>query len=150
MTYEEFTRLARRFHGQTLETKIGRRFTIEVDGGIVYVTPKSTGTRRNTSRAVTEDLLERNSRTGSVRPSDYVDVPRNASYCMAVLRLGGWVIVRPPRGDAGGSVTRSSVTQAPPPPGRSSFAPTLRTIRDDTRQPVECDRVGGDMAHWLS
>ena len=83
MTYEEFTRLARRFHGQTLETKIGRRFTVEVDGGIVYFTPESTGVRRNTSRAVTEDLLERHSRTGSLRPSDYVDERRLVTVLFA-------------------------------------------------------------------
>ena len=88
MTHDEFTRLARRFHGRTLETKIGRRFTVEVDGGIVYFTPEATGVRRNTSRAVTEDLLQRHSRTGSLRPSDYVDITRNASYYVALLRLG--------------------------------------------------------------
>lgn len=85
MTYDDFLRLARRFHGQTLETKTGRRFLVEVEGGLMYFTPESTGSRRNTSRSVTEDLLERYGRTRSVRPSDYVHITRNASYYVALL-----------------------------------------------------------------
>lgn len=85
MTYEEFILLARRFHRQTLETKTGKRFSVEVEGGAVCFTPESTGMRRNTSRAVTEDLLERYGRTHSLRPSDYVDITRNASYYVALL-----------------------------------------------------------------
>jgi len=85
MTYQEFLRLAGRFHGRTLETKLGRRFSVEVEGGLVYFTPESTGSRRNTSRAVTEDLLERYGRTRSLRPSGYVDITRNASYYVALL-----------------------------------------------------------------
>jgi hypothetical protein len=86
-SYDEFLRLARRFQGQTLETKTGKQFTVEVKDGLAHFTPESTGTRRNTSRAVTEDLLERFTRTRSFRPSDYVDITRNASYYVALLRL---------------------------------------------------------------
>lgn len=86
MTYDEFIRLAQRHRGQVLETKTGKRFTVEVESGVAYFTPESTGVRRNTSRAVTEDLLARHQKTRSLRPSDYVDITRNASYYVAVLR----------------------------------------------------------------
>lgn len=86
VTYDDFIRLARSLAGRNLETLTGKRVTVEVEGGLAYFTPESTGVRRNTSRAVTEELLKRFNRTGSLRPSDYVDITRNASYYVALLR----------------------------------------------------------------
>jgi hypothetical protein len=85
-SYFDFVRLARRFDGATLSTQTGKRFRVEVESGVVYFTPDSTGLRRSTSPSATEEVLQRYRQSGSLRASDYSDITRNASYFVALLR----------------------------------------------------------------
>ena len=88
MTYEEMLRLARRMDGTTLETVTGKRFAVGVYMDCPFFTPESSGLGRSDGRKAAERFVERYNRTGSLRPADYADVTRNASYFVALLRHG--------------------------------------------------------------
>ena len=90
MTYEELIELARRLEGETLETVTGKAFTVGIARtGDVFFTPASSGYGQSDGRKAAERFLARYNETGSMRPGDYGDVSRNASYLIGMLMRRG-------------------------------------------------------------
>lgn len=85
MTYQELLALARRLEGETLETVTGKRFTVGVALDCPFFTPASSGYGQSDGRKAAERFLERYNTMGSLRPADYKDVTRNASYFIGML-----------------------------------------------------------------
>lgn len=85
MTYQELLALARRLEGETLETVTGKRFTVGVALDCPFFTPASSGYGQSDGRKAAERFLERYNATGSLRPADYKDATRNASYYIGML-----------------------------------------------------------------
>lgn len=85
VTYDELLRLARRLEDQPLETVTGREFTVGVYLDSLVFTPASSGLGQSDGRKAAERFLARYNETGSVRPGDYADVTRNASYLVGLL-----------------------------------------------------------------
>jgi hypothetical protein len=85
MSYEELLALARRCEGATLETVTGRKFTVGIYLDCPYFTPASSGYGQSDGRNAAKRFLERFNQTGSLRPTDYKDVSRNASYLIGML-----------------------------------------------------------------
>ena len=90
MTYEQLIELAQRLEGRQLETVTGRRFTVGVSTAehCPYFTPASSGYPQTDGRKAAERFLARYNETGSLRPSDYADVTRNASYYVGLMLHG--------------------------------------------------------------
>jgi hypothetical protein len=88
VTYDELLELARRLEGRQLETVTGKRFTVGTYLDTPYFTPASTGRGQSDGRKAAERFLDRYTRTGSLRPGDYADVTRNASYLIGLLMAG--------------------------------------------------------------
>ena len=86
MTYDDLLRIARRFEGETLATVTGKRFTVGLYLDCPFFTPESTGLGRSDGRKAAERVVERFNQTGSLRPADYADITRNASYFVALLQ----------------------------------------------------------------
>jgi hypothetical protein len=85
VTYEELVAIARRFEGQTLETVTGRRFKVGISPRELFFTPESSGYGQSDGRKAAERFVERYNATASLRPGDYADVTRNASYYIGLL-----------------------------------------------------------------
>ena len=87
MTYDELIEMARRLEGVRLETVTGRRFAVGVSSAehCPFFTPESSGYGQSDGRKAAERFLERYNATGSLRPVDYRDVTRNASYYVGML-----------------------------------------------------------------
>jgi len=87
MTYDELLDLARRCEGKTLETVTGKKFTVGVSSAenCPFFTPASSGYGQSDGRKAGERFLEHYNLTGSLRPGDYADVTRNASYYIGLL-----------------------------------------------------------------
>ncbi len=85
MTYEELLALARRLEGQTLETVTGKNFTVGVHLDCPFFTPQSSGYGQSDGRKAAERFMARYNAIGSLRPGDYADVTRNASYFIGML-----------------------------------------------------------------
>jgi hypothetical protein len=85
MTYDELLDLARGLDGQTLETVTGKTFAVGVYLDCPFFTPSSSGYGQSDGRKAAERFLDRYNRTGSLRPGDYADVTRNASYFIGML-----------------------------------------------------------------
>jgi hypothetical protein len=85
MTYEELLDIAREFEDRTLETVTGKEFTVGIYRDGLFFTPVSSGYGQADGRKPTERFLERYNATGSLRPGDYADVTRNASYLIGLL-----------------------------------------------------------------
>ncbi len=85
MTYEELLDLARRLDGRTLHTVTGKEFTAGIYRDGLFFTPASSGYGQADGRKPTERFLDRYNATGSLRPGDYADVTRNASYLIGML-----------------------------------------------------------------
>ncbi len=86
MTYDDLVALARRFEGEPIETVTGRQFTVGVAGtGEIFFTPASSGWGQSDGRKAAERFVERYNQTASLRPSEYADVSRNASYFIGLL-----------------------------------------------------------------
>ena len=88
MTYEELLDLARRCEDRTLETVTGKRFTVGIYRDCPFFTPESSGYGQSDGRKASERFLARYNETGSLRPGDYADVTRNASYFIGMLLHG--------------------------------------------------------------
>ena len=86
MTYQELLALARRCEGETLETVTGKRFTVGIYLDCPFFTPASSGRGQSDGRNAAERFLARFNEIGSLRPGDYADVTRNASYFIGLLR----------------------------------------------------------------
>jgi hypothetical protein len=89
MTYEELLDLARSLEGETLETVTGREFTVGIYLDCPFFTPASSGRGQSDGRKAAERFLDRYNRTGSLRPGDYADATRNASYFVGMLMRAG-------------------------------------------------------------
>ena len=85
MTYEELLDLARRSAGERLQTVTGKGFTVGIYLDCPYFTPESSGVGQSDGRKAAERFLDRYNATGSLRPGDYADVTRNASYFIGLL-----------------------------------------------------------------
>jgi len=86
MTYQELLALARRCEGETLETVTGKQFTVGIYLDCPFFTPASSGRGQSDGRKAAERFLARFNEIGSLRPGDYADVTRNASYFIGLLR----------------------------------------------------------------
>ena len=86
MTYKDLVELARRSEGKRLETVTGKAFTVGIARtGEIFFTPASSGYGQSDGRKAAERFLERYNESGSLRPGDYGDVSRNASYFIGML-----------------------------------------------------------------
>ena len=86
LTYDDLVALARRWEGRPLATVTGKVFGVGVARtGEVFFTPLSSGYGQSDGRKAAERFLERYNATGSLRPGDYADVTRNASYFVGML-----------------------------------------------------------------
>jgi len=85
VTYEELLDLARRLADQPLTTPTGREFTVDVYLDCPFFIPASSGVGRSDGRKAAKRFLVRYNATGSLRPSDYADITRNASYFLGML-----------------------------------------------------------------
>jgi hypothetical protein len=85
VTYEELLALARAAEGRTLETVTGKRFTVGIYRDCPFFTPESSGYGQSDGRKAAERFLARYNETGSLRPGDYSDVTRNASYFIGLI-----------------------------------------------------------------
>ena len=88
MTYQELLALARRCEGETLETVTGKQFRVGVYLDCPFFTPASSGRGQSDGRKAAERFLARYNDIGSLRPGDYADVTRNASYFVGLIRHG--------------------------------------------------------------
>jgi hypothetical protein len=88
--FEDLLDVARRLEDEPLETVTGRQFTVRVfrDRELVF-TPVSSGIGQSDGRKAQERFLARYLETRSLRPSDYADVSRNASYLIGLLVRDG-------------------------------------------------------------
>ena len=91
VTYDDLLDLARSLEDQPLTTVTGREFTVGIYLDGLFFTPASSGNGQSEGRKAHERFLARYNETGSLRPSDYADVSRNASYLIGMLlaRDGG-------------------------------------------------------------
>jgi hypothetical protein len=85
MTYERLLARARRYEGQPIETVTGTKFTVGIYLDCPVFTPVSSGRGRSDGHRAAERFLARYNAIGSLRPSDYSDVTRNASYFIGLL-----------------------------------------------------------------
>ena len=89
MTYDDLVAIARRFEGQTLETVTGKRFKVGISPHELFFTPESSGYGQSDGRRAHERFVDRYNETGSLRPSDYAKVSRNATYLIGLLIASG-------------------------------------------------------------
>jgi hypothetical protein len=89
MTYAELLALGTRLADQPLETVTGRLFTVGTYRDSLVFTPTSSGIGQSDGRKAAERFLARFNETGSLRPGDYSDVSRNASYLIGMLMTAG-------------------------------------------------------------
>jgi hypothetical protein len=85
MTYDELLALSRRCERRILRTPTGKGFTVGIYMDTPFFTPTSTGRGRSDGRKAAERFLDRYNATGSLRPADYGDLTRNASYFIGML-----------------------------------------------------------------
>jgi hypothetical protein len=85
-SFDDLLEAARRFEDQPIKTVSGRLFTVRVyrDNELAF-TPVSSGLGQTEGRKGQERFLARYLATGSLRPKDYADVSRNASYLIGLL-----------------------------------------------------------------
>jgi hypothetical protein len=86
MTFEELLDLASSLEGKELETVTGKKFTVGVYLNSPFFTPQSSGRGQSDGRKAAERFLDRYNETRSLRPGDYADVTRNASYFVGLLQ----------------------------------------------------------------
>jgi hypothetical protein len=88
LTYEELLELARRNEGKTLETVTGKPFTVGIYRDCPFFTPASSGYGQSDGRKAAEGFLRRYNEIASIKPGDYTDVTRNASYFIGLIVNG--------------------------------------------------------------
>jgi hypothetical protein len=86
MTYEEMLTLVRHLADRPLRTITGLEFTVSIYRDSPVFIPSSSGLGRSDGRKAAERFLARYNETGSLRPADYADVTRNASYFVGLFR----------------------------------------------------------------
>ena len=77
--------IGEQFLDEPIETVTGRLFTVRVFRDELAFTPVSSGFGQTDGRTAHRLFLERYNQTGSLRPADYGDVSRNASYLIGLL-----------------------------------------------------------------
>jgi hypothetical protein len=87
VTYEQLLDMARQYQGQVLRTVTGREYEVGVYLDCPFFTPVSTGRGQSDGRKAAERFVARFNETGSLRPGDYADVTRNASYYVGLILL---------------------------------------------------------------
>jgi hypothetical protein len=86
LTYDDLVELARRSQGTRLETVTGKAFTVGIARtGEIFFTPASSGYGQSDGRKAAERFLVRYNESGSLRPGEYGDVTRMASYFIGML-----------------------------------------------------------------
>ena len=87
LSYEQLLDLARSLEGTTLHTVTGKPFTVGVSSAELcpFFTPASSGYGQTDGRKAAERFVERYNELGSLRPRDYADVTRYASYYIGLL-----------------------------------------------------------------
>jgi len=85
VTYDELLDLVRRFEGRTLVTVTGREFRVGLYRDCPVFTPESSGYGQSDGRKAAEAFVARFNQIHSLRPGDYADVTRNASYFVGLL-----------------------------------------------------------------
>ena len=88
MDYDELLQLARSLEGLEMKTVTGRAFTVGIYRDCPFFTPASSGYGQSDGRRAAERFLERYNATGSLRPGDYADVTRSASYYIGMIVEG--------------------------------------------------------------
>ena len=88
MTYQELLDLARRSEGKPLRTVTGKQFTVGIYRDCPFFTPTSSGYGQSDGRKAAERFLSRYNETGSLKPGDYQNVTRNASYFIGLIIHG--------------------------------------------------------------
>ena len=88
MTYDELLAAARDLADHPLLTVTGREFTVGIHRDSLVFTPASSGIGQSDGRRAAERLLARFNQTGSLRPGDYAEVSRNASYLIGLILAG--------------------------------------------------------------
>jgi hypothetical protein len=89
LTYDALVEMARRWEGATLETVGGKRFRVGVYMDVPFFRPESSGLGQTDGRKPIERFVARYNETGSLRPRDYADVTRSASYLIGLLLAEG-------------------------------------------------------------
>jgi hypothetical protein len=78
---------ARTLSGETLATaQRGARFTIQVAGDGLTVTPASSGAARPITQAELERVLDQFAASGSFAPGNYLQVSVNSSYLLTIIQ----------------------------------------------------------------
>jgi hypothetical protein len=85
LTYQRLVDMARAADGETLRTVTGKPFTVGIHRDELVFTPASSGYGQADGRPPAKRFVERYNATGSLRPGDYADVTRNASYLVGLL-----------------------------------------------------------------
>ena len=85
LTYEDLLVVAGHFADEPIETVSGRLFTVRVDRDELAFTPVSSGYGQTDGRTAHRRFIARYNETRSVRPTDYGDVSRNASYLIGLI-----------------------------------------------------------------
>lgn len=88
-TYDVLLDLARAAEGETLRTVTGKAFTVTVRGVDWFFTPASSGQGQSDGPKAAGRFVERYNATGSSQPGEYVDVTRNVSYLIGLIRWAG-------------------------------------------------------------
>ena len=87
LTYDGLEALARSFEGKPLETITGKTFTVGISRtGEIFFTPASSAWGQTEGRKGHQRFVERFNEIGSLKPKDYADVSRNASYLIGLLK----------------------------------------------------------------
>lgn len=89
LTYDDLLAFARAAEGKTLETVTGKKFTVGIYRDGIFFTPASSGWGQADGRGAAERFVARYNETGSLRPRDYADATRNASYFIGLLIAAG-------------------------------------------------------------
>lgn len=89
VTSERLLQLARDLADRPLTTVTGREYTVGFYRDRLVFTPVSSGIRQSDGREAAERFVARSNETGSLRPGDYADVSRNASYLVGMLLADG-------------------------------------------------------------
>jgi len=85
MTYRELLEIARRFEHEELTTVTGKAFRVAIFRDCPFFTPESSGLGQSDGRKAAEAFVARFNQTGSLRPGDYGNVTRNASYFVGLI-----------------------------------------------------------------
>ena len=86
LTLQQFRTAVREFDGRVLTTQArSQPFRFRILPDALEFTPESTGEPRPERWNQVAGVLDRFNQTGSLRPGNYQDVTRNASYLLALL-----------------------------------------------------------------